>query len=623
MSAGLGDSLGGGGGGTFTSLTDTPGSINALQYLRGNAGGTALEFITATALAATLSHGNLSGLGADDHPQYLLDGVGRASVQSLIGGLAAGDVLSVQGANSGGADVGRIDFESPVELNYAEGNTTPAEQVAMRWRPTFTTAGAYIGGLIANNAQITYTNAFYIYSSLADSSLHTSNAVSGFQAFTLFNPLCVIQNGTSNDSVQMIVYNDGGRHNRVTAGTSTTPQHITVSSVPVIAAQVNGATMTWTTGAKGMQFTPRHNTVAGSTINGGTLCSVQQFEPTVPLFGTQNGTENYSNIFGMDFLAHTTAVSGVIAVLNSAMTNATNRFFLRNVGGATSIFGAGTAHWNDNAGTAYGNTELVPDVLANWSSATSAFELDFAAGEDFRIGAGTNFHTFAPSGTLPELRMGYGGYHFGSTGSLGNQFINTAMPAQSTRVAGEWATVNLSYAGNLTLAHAMTALYSWNINPLSITTGAGSINGPVVTLNASQTNSGIGTNDRAAFRSNGRFWLRGALQHEPIRGAQVVANQAAYNAWGSGAGEREWLLVDSDATRQIQGIVAPPQNADGATRTFTNDGANNFEFTHQDGAAVAANRIITETGATVTVGPEESRELRYDGALLRWRLRAA
>lgn len=53
---------------------------------------------------------------------------------------------------------------------------------------------------------------------------------------------------------------------------------------------------------------------------------------------------------------------------------------------------------------------------------------------------------------------------------------------------------------------------------------------------------------------------------------------------------------------------------------FVNVGVVNLVLTNQDVASVAANRVITGTGANVTVVPDGSIRLFYDGTTARWRV---
>lgn len=54
--------------------------------------------------------------------------------------------------------------------------------------------------------------------------------------------------------------------------------------------------------------------------------------------------------------------------------------------------------------------------------------------------------------------------------------------------------------------------------------------------------------------------------------------------------------------------------------TFLNVGANNLVLRNQNAGSTAENRIITGTGASVTIQPDRSAFLVYDGTTVRWRL---
>jgi len=54
--------------------------------------------------------------------------------------------------------------------------------------------------------------------------------------------------------------------------------------------------------------------------------------------------------------------------------------------------------------------------------------------------------------------------------------------------------------------------------------------------------------------------------------------------------------------------------------TFMNVGANNLVLRNQNAGSSAENRIITGTGASVTIQPDRSAFLVYDGTSVRWRL---
>lgn len=76
-------------------------------------------------------------------------------------------------------------------------------------------------------------------------------------------------------------------------------------------------------------------------------------------------------------------------------------------------------------------------------------------------------------------------------------------------------------------------------------------------------------------------------------------------------------LIDASAAFDFTGIVA---NYGGQRVSFTNTGANIITFTNQDINSLAANRIITGTGAGIAVAQDQMIHLRYDDITTRWRV---
>jgi hypothetical protein len=568
-------------------------------------------------------HSSHTGLLVDDHTIYALL-AGRAGGQNLIGGLNAGDALTLDAsAHAGG---GLVEVNHPIRSNYSEGNTTPAEQTGFGiWEPTFTTAGAFIGQMIRNDATITYTNSFYVYASVLDRSEHISNAAAGFQAFTLFNALPLIRNGTSNDIVQMLILNDGGTHERSTAGTSVAIQHLTVSAAPQIRALVAGAVATWSTGAGGITFAPKFSTAALSTVNMGTLWGVQMVAPAPGLFQPSAGVENITAIRGLWMRAHTTVVASDISVVYSEMTAAASRFFLNNPGGAQSDFGGGNLLdcgiiqiLADNSSLSLGAAG--GDVQINWNG--SALEFDPLVGEDLRWSFAVGSHTLQSSnfGTSSELRMGFDRFAFGQTGAVGNQVGVFVAPTRATGVAGGWADFLLTQAGNLTIDHSMSDVSAWVINQISLTGGAGSITGYIATLNISgMTTSGIGSAETHAIRHGGRRTSRGVDAFEPLSPSALTGDVNNY-APATGGGMRQvWRLTTDDLGNRTVTGIAVQQGSD--TQWITNVGTvDDIILAHQSGLSTASNRIISPTGANLTLNPNESALLWHDSVTDRWRV---
>lgn len=505
-----------------------------------------------------------------DTGKFLLNGAGRATPQSLIGGLAVGDDLELSATSHAGG--GLVVSNHPIKVAYSEGNTTPAEQSAIIWEETFTTAGAYLGQMLRNDVDISYTNAFYIYASVLDRSRHRAQVSAGFAGFTLFNALCQIDNDGNNvNLVQMLVLNDGGVHERNSAGTSTTPQHITVSSAPQLRTTVSGATMTWSAGAKGLAFAPKWSTVAGSTINMGTVCAVQQSPPAAGLFQPELGIENVANIRGFDFLAHTTPVSGTIEVVRSAMTAAASRYFLRNIGGAQSdmgggvVFGTGARRIDaDNVGLVLGAGQ---DVLLNWNG--SALEFDPVIGDDFRIAFAAGQHTVSTSGAAAtaQLLFAHGKEAHGQTSPVGNQKIVWAANAETITVAGEFAQYLLTQAANDTVDAALSGYFGWVINAPTPTIGTGSIT-TIAGLSVGGNMTGAGLTNKAGIRIlsnpsgasgvNAALWVTAGLSRFDGRvdinnGVALGGGAAATLGTIGGSGpstatQAQWVEIDIGGT---------------------------------------------------------------------------
>jgi hypothetical protein len=93
----------------------------------------------------------------------------------------------------------------------------------------------------------------------------------------------------------------------------------------------------------------------------------------------------------------------------------------------------------------------------------------------------------------------------------------------------------------------------------------------------------------------------------------------ATNDYAIGAGT--FFRVTPDAAGSaITGLTG---GVDGKYITIINLGAGTLSFTNQDAGSSAANRIITSTGATVTLNTNGRTTLIYDATTLRWRMLAA
>lgn len=94
--------------------------------------------------------------------------------------------------------------------------------------------------------------------------------------------------------------------------------------------------------------------------------------------------------------------------------------------------------------------------------------------------------------------------------------------------------------------------------------------------------------------------------------AQLTADQNNY-ALGNGRYQR----LSTDASRTITGMVAA---SSGDERVIVNVGSFDLVLAHDSASSTAANRIYSNTGANLTLNPNESATLFYDGTSNRWRV---
>lgn len=104
----------------------------------------------------------------------------------------------------------------------------------------------------------------------------------------------------------------------------------------------------------------------------------------------------------------------------------------------------------------------------------------------------------------------------------------------------------------------------------------------------------------------------GAITSAAASPAQITADQNDY-AITLAVVHR----LTTDAARNITGFVA---GADLRPLEIWNVGSQNIVLQNQNAGSAAANRIITGTGADITVVPDDVVRLRYDAATARWRV---
>lgn len=124
-----------------------------------------------------------------------------------------------------------------------------------------------------------------------------------------------------------------------------------------------------------------------------------------------------------------------------------------------------------------------------------------------------------------------------------------------------------------------------------------------------------GTNNSVGFGAGA-----GYLQTN-VSAGKGTSDQNDYN--GS-AQTNLWIGISTDASRNITGFRVPAggfgdRQIDGEVHIFSNVGSFNAVFKHQDAGSSAGNRFLFSAGADITLGPNQSLPIIYDGTTQRWR----
>jgi len=595
------------------------GALHAVVIPAGAAGfmsGTDKMKLDGIATGAVSAHSALSGLGADDHPQYLLL-AGRAGGQTAIGGTLATQQLNLRGSSN--ADLGIIELRSPTVINV-DLSATPAVY-PLSWPTSFSLSSAFIGGMINDSGTITFTNGVFIWGLLSENRRYQQAVAPGFSAFTLFNALPTIANSGNFNLMGALVLNVGVAHERNTSGTSTTTQTIGLSFAASAKTTVSGAVMTYTNGMTAVAFSPKFSTVAGSTVNFGTLIGLQCSQPAAGLFQPFAGTENMTAYYGVDFPDFTFGgASAAISVVRSALASGTNKRFLDHTGSAVSRLRGNLLIDGDLVQAIWGASA---DFGTGWAAANFQFwqAPNITNAVQFRWTPAAREWQFS-GGSSMGLRFNTDAIVFGTTSAdptTLNGFVQFSAPnLRAPIAAGEYADVLWTAGGSIAVSgFAITNLDAYKINAVAYTLGGGSV-ADVSTLHvAAQSSDGIASRSHA-LRVQGRTRVDGHMNHQHAVLAQLTASVTQL-VLPANNGMRHVYLQDADASGPwtIRGIL-DVQIAD--SFYIINSGANAYLLGHQDGAAAAIDRIISPTGASLTLGPDEMAKLWYDTTVSRWRI---
>lgn len=108
--------------------------------------------------------------------------------------------------------------------------------------------------------------------------------------------------------------------------------------------------------------------------------------------------------------------------------------------------------------------------------------------------------------------------------------------------------------------------------------------------------------------------IGGGVVYSP---AQITSNQNDYSTLDTDNQIVGILRLDSNSAINITGLA---NGQEGRTLCIINVGSNNISLTDQDASSVAANRIITGTGASIVLVPDDIAKLVYDATTARWRV---
>ena len=549
----------------------------------------------------------------------------RSLADLIFSGTVAGDILNIQG-RSGSPDTGRVEFGSPIESNYDTfSNTTPAEQYAFRWRPTFTASLAYVGGFLNVAPTVTISTGVFIPATFSDGSNMLTALAPGFSAFTFINELAIIENLGNFNLMSALIINVGLVHERNTAGTSTTPGITGMSFSPQTRATISGGVMT-KTAQTAVQCFPSFSTVAGSTVNLGTIRGLHMQNPAVALFQPQAGTESATAIYGLDVNAMPFGGTAVPkAAVRSFLTAGLDQYFLLNMGNALSDFRNSYIHFNNNFGIQWGTGADIIEDYANGQDAlqwnpvfgaggeslylhpsgndTWIFRQDTGGGGDIGIGFDVDAISFGPADPTPNDNNWF--------------LIFNAPNLRSPAVPGEYSDVLFSAAGSLDIdGLAMSEVAAFKINSLGILLNGGTID-DLANVRIEGMAS-FGATLVHSLQMTGRFTLDGAISYGSESPAQLLGNT---NDWSLAPNNamRTIVLLDSDGAYNVTGIVSSFGFAqDGDQRTIINTSAFIMTFTNEDVLSVAANRFQNANSGPITIAPQGSVTYRYEGGVSRW-----
>ena len=262
-------------------------------------------------------------------------------------------------------------------------------QYTMLWNPTVSITGSYVGGALSTGTIFNVTTGVFIPAIFSDGNRYNIGAVPGFSAITFINELSIVANDGNFNLPGALVINVGLVHERNTAGTSTTALKTGLNWAPQTRSTISGGIMTITGNQVAVNVGASFSTVAGATVNLGTIIGMNCVQPAVALFQPQAGTENMTAYYGLNFNDMTFGgAARAISVVRSLLTESTNTYFLDHTGTAKSRIGGPLV------GTTFNGVPLTDAGIAtNFLDETGAYSVPAGLGGQVdSVSGGTNIN---------------------------------------------------------------------------------------------------------------------------------------------------------------------------------------------------------------------------------------
>lgn len=580
-------------------------------------------------ISATSSPAELAFSTVPDGSNIALLAMLLGSDQIVYGDITPGGTLTLQGSQD--ADRGRVIINGGTDIDW-DWTTDAIATGGIRWAQTVPASGAAVTSFIFLQNAITVTAGTFILSAVDDNSTLTWSVSPGFAVSTLFFARPTYQSiSVGIAPAQSFLYAAQAQYRLTGVGAVTTPNYRALSFAPIIRVDNAGDDLS-ITNTNGVTVNPLFNTRNMTAVaDFGTIRGVHMVNAAQVFLGQSLGSEIAANWIGLDVeVLSGLVVSGVRAAVRSALpVSGTSNFLLLNLSNAPSQFGTGGAHFNDNTPVQFGGANWnLQDSSILWSTASSALQLFFAANADsVFLSNAVNNQIVMAGATGVELALDFDrGLTVGSAGALGNQFVNFAQPALTVGLAGDWAGILLTQAGNLSIgALAMGRVSAWVVNGTSYAAGTGSIvNSDTLTVGGFATSApGITITERQSLNViGGRTRLQSTVQYDPITPADLTL---ATNDWAglltatANNGMRRWARIARAAGVAVLSGIDSTAVQDGDTFDLTNVGANTITLLNQSVLSTAANRIILGSWSGTLVA-DDTVTIRYDSTTARWRV---